>query len=53
MPTLWGKTYTRSDLLRHIGDMRQLASVQPFELSDGRERGEKRQSGQPFLASSA
>ena len=39
MPTLWGQTYTRSDLLRHIGDMRQLASVQPFELSDGRERG--------------
>jgi hypothetical protein len=27
------------DLLRHIGDMRQLAAVQPFELSDGRERG--------------
>ena len=39
MPTLWGKTYTRSDLLRHIGDMRQLASVQSVELSDGRERG--------------
>ena len=39
MPTLWGQTYTRSDLLRHIGDMRQLASVQSFELSDGRERG--------------
>jgi hypothetical protein len=39
MPTLWGKTYTRSDLLRHVGDMRQLAGVQPFELSDGRARG--------------
>jgi hypothetical protein len=39
MPTLWGQTYTRSDLLRHVGDMRQLAAVQPFELSDGRERG--------------
>jgi hypothetical protein len=39
MPTLWGKTYTRSDLLRHVGDMRQLAGVQRIELSDGRERG--------------
>jgi hypothetical protein len=39
MPTLWGHTYTRSNLLRHIGDMRQLASLQPIELSDGRERG--------------
>jgi hypothetical protein len=39
MPKLWGQTYTRLDLLHHIGDMRQLATVQPFELSDGRERG--------------
>jgi hypothetical protein len=39
MPNLWGQTYTRSDLLRRVGDLRQLASVQPFELSDGRERG--------------
>ncbi|MFN8594754.1 MAG: aldose 1-epimerase family protein [Anaerolineae bacterium] len=39
MPTLWGQTYTRLDLLRHIGNMRQLASAQSFELSDGRERG--------------
>jgi hypothetical protein len=39
MPTLWGQTYTRLDLLRRIGDMRQLADVRPFELSDGHERG--------------
>ncbi|MBI5564389.1 MAG: aldose 1-epimerase family protein [Chloroflexi bacterium] len=39
MPTLWGKTYTRSGLLRHVGDLRQLAGVQSIELSDGRERG--------------
>lgn len=39
MPTLWGQTYTRLDLLRHVGDLRQIASVQPFELSAGRERG--------------
>lgn len=39
MPTLWGQTYTRSGLLRHVGDLRQIAGVQPFELSDGRERG--------------
>lgn len=39
MAVLWGKTYTRVDLLRRVGDIRQLAQAQPFELTDGIERG--------------
>lgn len=38
---LWGKEYTRSELLRRIGDIHQLASAQPFELVDGNERGSR------------
>lgn len=38
---LWGKTYTKIDLLRRVGDIRQLASAQPFELADGNERGSR------------
>ena len=39
MIDLWGKTYTPADLRRRVGDMRQLAAAQPFELTDGPERG--------------
>ena len=39
MPTLWNQPYTRSDLRRHVMDMRHLADIRPFELSDGPERG--------------
>lgn len=39
MAVLWGKTYTRAELLRRVGDIRQLASVEPFELVDGAQRG--------------
>ena len=39
MPELWGKTLTRIDLLKRVGDMRQMADVWPFELSEGNERG--------------
>lgn len=39
MAVLWGKTYTREELLRRVGDMRQLARVEPFEMVDGTERG--------------
>lgn len=39
MIALWGQTYSRADLLRRVGDMRQLAAAQPFELTDGPERG--------------
>ena len=38
---LWGKSYTKNDLLRHVGDISQLASAQPFEMVDGNERGSR------------
>ena len=38
---LWGKTYTKTDLLRRVGDISQLAAAQPFELTDGNERGSR------------
>jgi hypothetical protein len=41
MTNLWGKTYTKTDLLRRVGDISQLASAQPFELVDGNERGSR------------
>lgn len=39
MATLWGKTYSRLELLRRVGDIRQLARAEQFELVDGVERG--------------
>jgi hypothetical protein len=39
MTVLWGKTYTRGELLRRVGDIRQLAQAEPFELVEGGERG--------------
>lgn len=39
MAVLWGRTYSRNDLLRRVGDIRQLARVEPFEMSEGSERG--------------
>ncbi len=39
MIELWGKDYTREELLRRVGDMRQVAGVEPFELTDGSQRG--------------
>ena len=39
MAKLWGNTFSKMDLLRRVGDMRQLAAAQPFELVDGAERG--------------
>lgn len=39
MPVLWGKNYTRRELLRRVGDIRQLARVEPFEYVDGAQRG--------------
>ena len=38
---LWNKTFTRAELLRRVGDISQLASAQPFELTDGNERGSR------------
>jgi hypothetical protein len=39
MANLWGKTYTRAEIMRRVGDISQLAEVMPFELVDGSERG--------------
>jgi hypothetical protein len=39
MANIWGKNYTRLELLRRIGDLRQVAGVTPFELTDGPEQG--------------
>ena len=39
MAKLWGREYSRAELLRRVGDISQLASVQPVELVDGNQRG--------------
>jgi hypothetical protein len=39
MAKLWGVEYTQDQIIRRVGDMRQLAGVQPFELVEGNERG--------------
>ena len=39
MPKLWGKYYSRSELLRRIGQLEQVAGVRLVTLSDGMERG--------------
>lgn len=39
MAVLWGKTYTREEVLRRVGCMEQIARVEPFELVNGSERG--------------
>ena len=32
MAVLWGKTYSRTEILRRVGDIRQIAQVEPFSL---------------------
>ena len=39
MAFIFGKEYSKRELLRHVGDMSQLASVKPVELVNGNERG--------------
>jgi hypothetical protein len=39
MAQLFDKSFTPLELLRRVGDLSQLAGVQPFELVDGSERG--------------
>lgn len=39
MANLFGKTYTRADLLRLLSDMSQIGGVRPVEYMDGNERG--------------
>jgi len=39
MPTLWGTEYSRSELLRRVGRLEQIAGVRLITLSDGMARG--------------
>jgi hypothetical protein len=39
MAKLWGREYSRAELLRRVGDISQVASAQPVELVDGNQRG--------------
>ncbi len=39
MATLFGTSYTKTDLLQHVGDISQLAGVRLGQLGDGFERG--------------
>jgi hypothetical protein len=39
MPKLWGKEYSKEELIPRLGDLSQIASVLPCELADGNERG--------------
>ena len=39
MAFLFGQEYSKTDILRRVSDMRQLAAALPFELVDGFERG--------------
>ncbi len=39
MATLFGKHYTKSELLDHVGDISQVARVKPYRLAEGYEEG--------------
>lgn len=39
MPKLYGKTYTKHDLLQRVGDISQLGGVERFQLHEGLEQG--------------
>jgi hypothetical protein len=39
MPTLFGRSFTRAELTRHVGDTSQLFGVELLEHGDGTERG--------------
>ncbi len=39
MAVLWGSKLTKQEVLRRVGDIRQLALAEPFELADGPARG--------------
>jgi hypothetical protein len=39
MPTLYGQSWTRDRLLRHVGDMRQVAGIRASRLEGGRAAG--------------
>ncbi|HOP80618.1 MAG TPA: DUF4432 family protein, partial [Armatimonadota bacterium] len=39
MATIYGKHYTRQDLLQHTGDISQIAGIKKIRLTDGKEEG--------------
>ncbi|MFC1737302.1 aldose 1-epimerase family protein [Candidatus Hydrogenedentota bacterium] len=39
MTNLFGRTYTRKEFRRHVGDILQVGGVRPVEYADGSERG--------------
>jgi len=39
MPLLYGRFWTRGELLSRVGDMSQVASIRPSTLTEGRSRG--------------
>ncbi|MEM7534115.1 MAG: aldose 1-epimerase family protein [Chloroflexota bacterium] len=39
MPTIFGETYTKRQLLDHVGDISQVANIRRAELTEGNERG--------------
>jgi hypothetical protein len=39
MPHLYGRRYSREELLKHVGDISQVARVKPYRLAEGHEEG--------------
>jgi hypothetical protein len=39
MPRLYGRHYTREELLKHVGDISQVARSKPYRLAEGHEEG--------------
>lgn len=39
MAKLYGRDYTRDELLRHVGDISQVARCKPYRLAEGHEEG--------------
>ena len=39
MPALWGRQFTREELMQRIGRLEQVAGVRLVERGDGTERG--------------
>ena len=39
MAKLWGKDYSRTELMKRVGDISQIGGVRMSELADGKERG--------------
>lgn len=39
MPKLWNQNYSRAQILENVGQISQLASITPFDFTDGPERG--------------